>query len=154
MAGLGGLLGGLLGGSRGGSSGGVANVLGGLAGRSGGSPAMKMLLPAVTGMLAGGGLSKVLSGFKAQGLSSQADSWVGKGHNKSVSADQVSKVLGNDKIAEIAQKLGVSNGEAASSLAAMLPNVINHVPPKGKVPAGHRVDSALNQLQQAAAQLK
>jgi uncharacterized protein YidB (DUF937 family) len=66
----------------------------------------------------------------------------------------LSKVIGSDKIAEIAQKLGVSEGEAASSLATVLPQVVNHVTPKGKVPADNHVDNALNELQQAVAQAK
>lgn len=154
MAGLGGLVGGLLGGSRAGGSGGLSSVLGGLTGGSGGGAAVTALLPMVTGMLGGGGLSKIVSGFQSQGLSGQANSWIGKGPNQAVSGDQVSKVVGSDKIAEIAQKLGVSNSEAASSLAALLPNVINHVTPKGKIPAANKVDKALNKLQQAAAQAK
>ena len=104
MAGLGDLLGGLLRGSSkssgsGGGSGGLGNVLGGLMGGSGGNAMMMAaLLPIVMKMLKGGGLSKILSGAKAQGLSAQADSWVGKGENQSISADQVSNVIGNDQV--------------------------------------------------------
>jgi len=154
MAGLGSVLGGLLGGSRksGGGGGGLGDILGGLLGGSGGNTAMMTaLLPIVTGMLAKGGLTQILSGLKAQGLSSEADSWVGKGENKSVSADQISKVLGNDKISQIAKKLGVPQGEAASALAQLLPRIINHVTPDGQIPAKKELKGALKQLKKAAA---
>jgi uncharacterized protein YidB (DUF937 family) len=163
MAGLGDLLGSLLGGARksggGGSGGGLdlGSVLGGLlGGGSGGSSVgsaslMTALLPIVLGMLAKGGLGKILSGFQAQGLSAEADSWVGKGPNKRVSADQVTKAVGSDQVAEIAKKLGVSQTKAAGALADLLPEVISHVTPKGKVPSSRHVDSELGKLREAAA---
>jgi uncharacterized protein YidB (DUF937 family) len=160
MGGLSDLLGGLLGGSRkssssGGGDGGtdLGSILGGLMGGSGGNAAMMtMLLPLALKMLSGGGLNKILGGLRSQGLSSQADSWVGKGPNQSVTGDQVSQAIGLDKISEIAQKLGVSNGEAANALADVLPKVVNHVTPDGSLPADDKVDGALDALRKAAEQ--
>jgi uncharacterized protein YidB (DUF937 family) len=153
MAGLGDLLGGLFSGSR--KSGGGADlggILGGILGGSGGNTAMMAgLLPMVTRMLGKGGLTKILSGFQAKGLSAEADSWVGKGENKSVSADQVSSVVGSDKVAEIAKKLGVSQSKAAGALAQLLPKVISHVTPDGRIPAKRDLKGALKELKEAAA---
>jgi len=153
MAGLGDILGGLLGGSRKSSGGGgLGSILGGLLGGSGGNAAlMAALVPIITKMLGRGGLAKILSGFRAQGLSSQANSWVGKGKNQSVSADQVTNVLGNDKISKIAKRLGVSQSAAASAVAQLLPKIIDHVTPEGKVPANRDLKGALKQLRKAAA---
>lgn len=157
MAGLGDLLGGLLRGSSkssgsGGGSGGLGNVLGGLMGGSGGNAMMMAaLLPIVMKMLKGGGLSKILSGAKAQGLSAQADSWVGKGENQSISADQVSNVIGNDQVAKIAKKVGASQSDTAGALAKPLPQVVNHVTPNGQVPEKGDLKSMLKALQKAVA---
>jgi uncharacterized protein YidB (DUF937 family) len=59
-------------------------VLGGVLGKSGAgatgggqSAGLSALIPVVTGLLARGGLQKLLNGLKANGLSEQADSWVG-----------------------------------------------------------------------------
>jgi uncharacterized protein YidB (DUF937 family) len=52
----------------------IEGALGALLGRGGG-PA-KTILRGVMGMVAGGGLSKVLSAFKDKGMGAQADSWV------------------------------------------------------------------------------
>ena len=79
---LGSVLGGL-GGSRGGQMGGLAN----------------MLLPAVVGLVAGGGLQKIISQFESHGLANVAGSWVGKGENQSVTPEQVQQVLGHDAVA-------------------------------------------------------
>ncbi len=158
MAGLGDILGGLLRGSKNGegsagsTGGGLSNILGGLLGGSG-SQAMLMaaLLPIVLKLLKGGGLSKILSGAKAQGLSGQADSWVGKGENQSISADQLTNVLGNDQVSKIAKKMGASKSETAGALAQLLPQVINHVTPNGQAPAKSDLKSMLEELKKAAA---
>jgi uncharacterized protein YidB (DUF937 family) len=141
------LLGGLLGGK-----GGVGGTLGGLAGgRSSGSAGglMGALLPMIGGMLAGGGLSKLLGAFQAQGLSSQADSWVGTGPNEPVTPGQVTQALGDDQIGQIAEKLGVSHDEAAQAIAEALPQVVDRVSPEGQLPPDQELNQAFDRLAQA-----
>lgn len=144
------LLGGLLGGKGGG---GIGGALGGLTGsKSGGAGGMMgALIPMLGGMLAGGGLSKLLSGFQAQGLSSQADSWVGTGPNEPVTAGQVGQVIGDDEIAQIAEKLGVSHEEAAQAIAEVLPQVVDRVSPEGQLPPEEDLDQAFDRLAHATA---
>ncbi len=142
----------LLGGLLGGRGGGVGGILGGLAGgKSGGSGGglMAALLPMIGGMLAGGGLSKLLSGFQAQGLSSQADSWVGTGPNEPVTAGQVSQVIGDDQIGQIAERLGVSHDEAAQAIAEVLPQVVDRVSPDGQLPPEQDLNQAFDRLAHA-----
>lgn len=118
---LGGLLGGGSGGSQGGG-GGLEDILGGLlGGGSSGSPGtatqgMNMgavvaaLGPLLAKLLKGGGLSKMMQGAQASGLSSQADSWVGTGGNASVSPQEVRGIVGDDTVNELAQNAGISPG--------------------------------------------
>ena len=156
MSGLENLLGGVLGGKGGGSLGSILSGLasgggsGGLA-AGGGASVLTALLPMVGGLLAGGGLSKLLSGFQAHGLASQADSWVGTGANEPVSGEQVRQVIGDEQIAEIAQKLGVSHEQAAQAVAEVLPHVVDHVTPEGQVPSDEDMKGSLDKLQQSAA---
>lgn len=148
------LLGGLLGGRGGG---GLAGALGGLTGGKGGASGggaggmIGALLPMLGGLLAGGGLSKILSGFKSQGLSSQADSWVGTGSNEPVTAGQVAQVMGENEIAQIAERLGVSHEEAAQAIAEVLPQVVDRVSPEGQLPPEEDLDQAFDRLAHAAA---
>lgn len=155
MAGLGDILGDLLGGSKkssGSAGGGLGDILGGLMGGSGSNAIlMAALLPIVLKMLKGGGLGKILSGAQAQGLSGQADSWVGKGENQSISADQVTGVLGSEKVGKIAKKVGASKSDTAGALAQLLPQVINHLTPGGQVPEKGDLKSMLKELKKAVA---
>lgn len=86
-----------------------------------------------------GGLSGIVSAFQQGGLGHLADSWVGTGDNLPVSGDQLSQILGSDKIGEIASQLGMSQGDAAGGLAKILPDLINHVTPNGQMPAGNNI---------------
>jgi uncharacterized protein YidB (DUF937 family) len=151
--GLGDILGGLAGGGSG--DGGLGDILGGLAGTGGksGSQAGGMggllgsLLPVLGGLLAGGGLQKVISGFQANGLSAQADSWVGTGANEPISGADVRKVIGDEELAKIAAELGVSEDEAADAVAQVLPEVVYTVSPDGRLAPGGELDSAFGALE-------
>jgi uncharacterized protein YidB (DUF937 family) len=144
------LLGGLLGGGSGspGGLGGLGNLLGGGGGAGGGT--LAALLPVVTGMLAGGGLSKILGGMQAAGLGGKAESWVGGGDNQQISAEEVKQVVDPSHIAEVAEKAGVSHDEAAGLIAQALPAVVDHVTPAGEVPDAASVDHSLDALIAAA----
>ena len=96
------------------------------------------LLPALGGMLAGGGLQQILSGFQANGRATEADSWIGTGANQPVSGDDVRKAVGSEELAKVAAKLGVSTDEAADALAQILPGVVDRVSPDGQPRVGRR----------------
>lgn len=83
-----------------------------------------------------GGLGGLLQSFEQQGLGGAVASWVGNGPNQQVSGQQVQTVLGNDVIAGIASKLGISPTVASSAVSAMLPGLIDHLTPNGQVPTG------------------
>ena len=119
----------------GGGSGGGG--LGALIGMVASNPQM---LQAITGMLsndgAQGGLGGLMAKFQQAGLGDAAKSWVGSGENHAVTGDQMSSALGADTISDLAAKMGVSQGEAAGSLASMLPGLIDKLTPHGTAPEG------------------
>lgn len=45
-------------------------------------------------------------------------------------------MLGADSVERIAERLGVSHGEAASQLSQLLPQVVDRATPDGTLPAG------------------
>ncbi len=82
-----------------------------------------------------GGLSGILEKFKAGGLAEQAASWVGKGENLPISADQISSILGNGTIAEMAAKFDISPEMLSSQIAQHLPGVVDKMTPNGEITA-------------------
>jgi uncharacterized protein YidB (DUF937 family) len=118
--------------------GGLGGMLGGMLG---GNQAQTHAAPDV------GGLGGILEAFQKGGLGHIADSWVGTGENLPVHADQVTQVFGQDKIAQMANQLGMSHGEVSGGLAQILPQLINHVTPNGQVPQDHSmIQDALGML--------
>ena len=83
-----------------------------------------------------GGLSGILDKFKEGGLAEQAASWVGKGENMPISAEQLSGVLGSDAIAGMAAKFGISPETLSAQIAEHLPTVIDKMTPDGEVNEG------------------
>jgi uncharacterized protein YidB (DUF937 family) len=89
----------------------------------------------------GSGLAGLLGQFQQGGLGHVADSWIGKGQNLPVSGDQLQQILGSGQIGQIAQQLGLSNGDASNQLAALLPGLIDHLTPHGEAPQAGLGDS-------------
>ena len=151
MSGLDDILGGLMGGK--GGSGGLDDMLGGLMGGrgGGGGGTMGALMPVLAGLLASGGLSKIMGGLKANGLSAQADSWVGTGPNQPVSGRDIEQAAGQEQIQQIAQQLGISESQAADAVAQVLPEVVDKVSPDGQLPPEQDLDAAFDNLAKAGA---
>ena len=82
-------------------------------------------------------------GSRQNGLGEQASSWLGTGANEPISADDVRKVVGSDQLAKIAGQLGISETDAASALAQVLPAVVDKVSPDGQLPPAGELDAAL-----------
>lgn len=80
-----------------------------------------------------GGLEGVIEKFRAGGLAEQVASWVSKGENLPISAEQISQVLGNSTIKGIAAKLGMSPDDISGKIAEYLPQVIDKMTPEGEV---------------------
>ncbi len=108
------------------------NIVGAATGGGGGGPA------AAIGDLLNtqGGLGGLVASFEKNGLGEIAQSWVSKGANLPISADQIQGVLGSGPLAAIASKLGVDPQQAATQVSALLPQLVDHLTPDGTLPAG------------------
>ena len=123
---LDGLLGSLMGGQQ--QAGGVNPLL---------QIAMQMLANKGNGgSLDMGGLAGIVDAFQKGGLGHLADSWVGTGQNLPVSADQLTQVLGSERIGQMASQLGLNQGDLLGQLSHMLPQVVDKLTPQGQVPQG------------------
>lgn len=124
------------------------SVVGGMLGGGGGSGGNSQLLQIVMGMLTNqggggmgglggsGGLGGLLQRFQQGGLGDVAASWISTGPNQPVSGEQLQGVFGNDTIAQIAQQLGLSQGDTLGQLSQMLPTVVDKLTPNGELPTG------------------
>lgn len=100
---------------------------------------------ALGGLLAGGAAGSILSGglndllkqFQDNGHAETANSWVGTGPNKQISANDLASALGADQISALTAQTGLSREELLAGLARELPNVVNGLTPDGRLPTAH-----------------
>ncbi len=82
----------------------------------------------------GGGLRGLVEKFNEAGLGEVVGSWIGKGDNLPVSADQLKEVLGSDLLGKLAGQLGVDPAQASGQLADLLPGLVDKLTPQGVAP--------------------
>ena len=153
---LDGILGNVLSGVLGGASGGMPrreddNPLGSVLGRlGGGSGIAKMAFLALAFQLLqrAGGIPGLIDKLRNSGLGQHADSWVGTGRNMALSGDDLRDAVGPDVIGQLANHFGLSEEEATSGLAQVLPELVNEMTPEGEIPPDHEdlISDALRQL--------
>ena len=90
-----------------------------------------MIGNALSGLLGGGGnddgfdLGGLVEQFSGGGLGDAVSSWLGDGDNDAVSAEQLAGALGNDKVSQFAEALGMDQNDAAGKLSELLPDLID-----------------------------
>jgi uncharacterized protein YidB (DUF937 family) len=97
---------------------------------------------------AANGLGALMQAFEGDGLGHLFQSWVSRGQNLPVSAEQIQSVLGSSGLLErIAGMAGVQPSEVAQHLSTLLPQIVDHLTPNGQVHSGDAA-SALEGLAQ------
>jgi uncharacterized protein YidB (DUF937 family) len=83
-----------------------------------------------------GGLSGLVEKFQQNGMGDIVSSWIGRGENLPISADQIASAFGSGPLANIASQLGIDPAQASDQLAQMLPGLIDKLTPNGVLPEG------------------
>ena len=97
-----------------------------------------------------GGLGGLLEQFTQRGYGRQAQSWISTGQNESIDPGALSEVFGNDRIAQIATQAGVSEEEARDGLAELVPDVVDHFTPEGRLPPTDQLLASIDDYQRRA----
>jgi uncharacterized protein YidB (DUF937 family) len=128
-----------------GGLGGLLDGLGKPAGRAAapmGGGLDDLLKGGLGGLLAGGAAGSILSGglgdllkqFQDNGLGDVADSWVSKGPNKDISANDLARSIGADDLDALSQRFGISLDEMLAGLRQELPGLVDQLTPDGRLP--------------------
>jgi uncharacterized protein YidB (DUF937 family) len=128
----------------------IAEVLGGMKGKSSaGSDENEQkaggaggALGNLGGLFGGGGIGSVFSGglrdlverFKQNGQGEAADSWVKRGPNQHLPAEQLEQAIGPDVLDTLSQQTGLSRQELLSRLTRELPDAVDKLTPEGRLP--------------------
>ena len=122
------VLGSILGKATGGSTSGSQS-------KSGGGLDSGMLGGLLSGVMGknGSSISSLVKRMTAAGLGTIIKSWIAKGPNHLISADQITEGVGADKIAELAAQLGIPQEQVASLLAQHLPDAVDQMTLDGEI---------------------
>ena len=89
---------------------------------------------AAAGSVLSGGLNDLLKQFQQAGQGSAVNSWVGNGPNKTISAEDLAKILDSDQIKTLMAHAGLSRDEVLNALSEHLPALVNEMTPDGRLP--------------------
>ena len=87
-----------------------------------------------------GGLNDLIGRLTAGGAGQHANSWVGPGENQPIQPGQLGSALGGDVLSQLSARTGMSQQELLNQLALVLPQLINTLAPKGRVPTAAELD--------------
>ncbi|RQP24532.1 YidB family protein [Piscinibacter terrae] len=113
----------------------VIGALSGVRSTSGSGDMLNVVLQMLANDGEGIGIDGLVERFKDSGMSSVLESWIARGSNLPISAEDLQRVLGTETVEEIAQQAGLSRRVTADRLSQMLPFVIDKLTPHGRLPA-------------------
>lgn len=124
------VLGSVLGGAQqqpqqGGGAGALVQILAGMLAQQGGGAGGGL-----------GGLAGLAEQFRRGGLGDVMNSWISTGENLPISPDQLGGVLGGDVLGKLTQHTGMDQGDLLGQLSQLLPQMVNHATPDGRIPEG------------------
>ena len=86
------------------------------------------------------GLNDLIGRLNQGGLGQQVNSWVGQGENQPVQPGHLGSALGQNTLDELAARTGMSREQLLNQLAVLLPQIINHLTPQGRVPTAAELE--------------
>lgn len=113
------------------------SLLDSIKGSLGGSvgQAAEAALPGLIERFLPGGLQMLLQRLQQSGYGAQVNSWLGRGPNDPITAQDLEKVLQNDQVRQIAQRLGIPADQLLAVLAKALPEAVDRHSPDGTLQA-------------------
>ncbi len=111
----------------------IQSAAGGLAGENQG------LLGHLTAMIGNpqtGGVGGLVRTFQEKGLGGVVASWVSTGANLPIGPEQITQVLGEERVQKIAGAVGMDPATLAGQISTMLPGLIDKLTPNGQLPDG------------------
>jgi uncharacterized protein YidB (DUF937 family) len=80
------------------------------------------------------GLGGLIGKLTAGGAGQQVNSWVGSGQNEPIQPGHLGGALGGNVLDELSKRTGMSQQELLNQLSAVLPQLVNNLTPKGRMP--------------------
>ena len=96
-----------------------------------------------------GGFHNAIKVLTQSGLGNEVQSWVSNGSNEPVDSSKISKVFSDSEIEQVASQANTSKEDVYSSIANILPKVVDSITSNGQVQG----NGSTNQIQQVMSML-
>jgi uncharacterized protein YidB (DUF937 family) len=93
-----------------------------------------------------GGIERLIDRFVEEGLGDVINSWISPLENQPVSDTQIRQVLRKEVLREIAWQACLSQREASSKIAGLLPELVDRLTPTGRVPPGGELQRRIRRV--------
>lgn len=80
-----------------------------------------------------GGMDSIVAQLNQSGLGEKVNSWLGKGENMPISAEELTSAIGVDKLKEMASSLGIPVDKLSDLVSQHLPAAVDAASPEGKL---------------------
>ena len=105
-------------------------------GNAGSNLDMGTLTSALSGLSGDKGsvdMASIIGKMQGGGMGDMLQSWLGNGQNQEISGNQVSQLLGSDKISAFASQLGITEDEAIGGLQEAMPKMVDNASSGGSL---------------------
>jgi uncharacterized protein YidB (DUF937 family) len=89
---------------------------------------------AAAGSVLSGGLGNLIKELQDAGHGQVARSWVGTGPNEEIAPKDLANALGGDTLNTLSKQSGLSRDELLAGLSQHLPDLVDQLTPKGRLP--------------------
>lgn len=93
-----------------------------------------------------GGLAGLVQACQSKGLGDIVSSWISTGPNAPISTSQIKEVLGDERLGQLAGRIGLTPDALGTKLAELLPGAVDKLTPEGKIPDAGMLDQVLGML--------
>lgn len=93
-----------------------------------------------------GGLAGLVQACQSKGFGDIVSSWISTGPNASISASQITDLLGEERLGQLAGRIGLTPDALSTKLADLLPSAVDKMTPDGKIPDAGMFDQVLGML--------
>ena len=87
-----------------------------------------------------GGLEGLLNRFRDHGFDDAVRSWISTGKNFTLTPQDIDRVMGPSQIETLAREANVGPREAATEVAALLPQLVDKLTPAGHLPDAPKLE--------------
>ena len=81
-----------------------------------------------------GGVSGIANQLQTHGLGDTVNSWIGKGENHPIAAEDLQRVFGSGTLADMAARIGMTPEELTQKMSQILPAAVDQMTPDGVIP--------------------